>query len=46
MEHVFIHPTAEVAEDAQIGAGTRIWNHVQVLTGARIGQECNIEKQR
>ena len=44
MENVFIHPTAEVAEDACIGAGTRIWNQAQVRSGAHIGTACNIGK--
>lgn len=44
MERIFIHPTAEVAPDAQIGKGTHIWNQAQVRTGARIGEECNFGK--
>ncbi len=44
MERVFIHPTAEVASDARIGAGTHIWHLVQVRSGAQIGTECNIGK--
>ena len=37
----FIHPLADVA-DCQIGEGTRIWQLVVVLKGARIGSDCNI----
>jgi acetyltransferase-like isoleucine patch superfamily enzyme len=37
----FIHPLADVAE-CQIGNGTRIWQFVVVLKGARIGANCNI----
>jgi len=44
VENVFIHPTAEVAEDACIGAGTRIWNQSQVRSGAQIGTACSIGK--
>ena len=36
-----IHPSAEVATEA-IGDGTRIWQFVVVLAGARIGQDCNV----
>lgn len=36
-----IHPTAEVASTA-IGPGTRIWQFVVVLAGARIGEDCNV----
>ena len=41
---VRIHPTAEVAESAQVGPGTRIWNQAQVREGARIGAGCTIGK--
>jgi acetyltransferase-like isoleucine patch superfamily enzyme len=37
----FIHPLADVAE-CQIGSGTRVWQFVVVLKGARIGADCNI----
>jgi UDP-2-acetamido-3-amino-2,3-dideoxy-glucuronate N-acetyltransferase len=40
----YIHPTAEVSEGAQIGAGTRIWHHVQVREGAVIGKQCILGK--
>jgi UDP-2-acetamido-3-amino-2,3-dideoxy-glucuronate N-acetyltransferase len=36
-----IHPLADVAE-SQIGEGTRVWQFVVVLKGARIGSDCNI----
>lgn len=36
-----IHPLADIAE-CQIGEGTRIWQFVVVLKGARIGSDCNI----
>lgn len=41
MSEPFIHPKADVAK-ATIGDGTRIWQFVVVLEGARIGRECNI----
>ena len=37
----FIHPLADVAE-CQIGKGTRVWQFVVVLKGAKIGVDCNI----
>jgi UDP-2-acetamido-3-amino-2,3-dideoxy-glucuronate N-acetyltransferase len=40
----YIHPTAEVAPDAHIGAGTRIWIQVQVRERVQIGETCNIGK--
>jgi UDP-2-acetamido-3-amino-2,3-dideoxy-glucuronate N-acetyltransferase len=39
-----IHPTADVSPNAKIGAGTRIWNLVQVREGAEIGQNCIVGK--
>jgi acetyltransferase-like isoleucine patch superfamily enzyme len=39
-----IHSTAEVARDAEIGAGTAIWNEAQVREGARLGRECVLGK--
>lgn len=39
---VFIHPSAVVSDDAQIGAGTKIWMNVQVREDARIGRNCII----
>jgi acetyltransferase-like isoleucine patch superfamily enzyme len=44
MSEVFIHPTAEVHPGAHIGAGTSIWNHVQIRHGAHIGTECILGK--
>lgn len=37
----FVHPLSDV-QTATIGAGTRIWQYVVVLPGARIGRDCNI----
>jgi acetyltransferase-like isoleucine patch superfamily enzyme len=37
----FIHPLADVAE-CQIGQGTRVWQFVVILKGAKIGVDCNI----
>lgn len=40
----FVHPTAEVAADASVGEGTRIWNQAQVRGGAHIGSDCVLGK--
>lgn len=40
----YVHPTAEVAPDVIVGAGTRIWRHVHVREHASIGETCNIGK--
>ena len=42
--HVHVHPSAEVSESAQVGAGTRIWHQAQVREGAVIGKQCIIGK--
>lgn len=42
MTDTFVHPTAEIAANAEIGAGTHIWMNVQIREGARIGKNCNI----
>lgn len=40
-KRIFIHDLADVATDL-IGDGTKIWQFVVVLSGAKIGAECNI----
>lgn len=42
--NVFIHPTAEVSERADIGDGTKIWNLAQVREDSVIGERCIISK--
>ena len=39
---IYIHPSADVSEQASIGEGTRIWQLVQIREGVRVGQECII----
>jgi UDP-2-acetamido-3-amino-2,3-dideoxy-glucuronate N-acetyltransferase len=39
---VFIHPTAIIDEGCEIGSGTKIWHFSHVLTGSKIGPNCNI----
>lgn len=39
-----IHPTAEVSDKAQIGAGSSIWHQAQVREGVMIGENCIIGK--
>lgn len=43
-QNVYIHPTADVAPDAEIGAGTRIWNRAQIRERAHIGCDCILGK--
>ena len=37
-----IHPSVEIAPDAAVGAGTRIWHYSRVLAGSRVGAGCRI----
>jgi UDP-3-O-[3-hydroxymyristoyl] glucosamine N-acyltransferase len=41
MNQAFIHPLSDV-QSTTIGSGTRVWQFVVVLPGAKIGQDCNI----
>jgi len=41
---IFIHPTAEVSDCANIGDGTKIWNLAQVREECIIGENCIISK--
>ena len=41
---VFIHPSAHVAKNAAIGAGTKVWINSQIREGAAIGKGCVIGK--
>lgn len=36
-----IHPSADVATSS-IGEGTRVWQFVVILKGAKIGRDCNV----
>jgi UDP-2-acetamido-3-amino-2,3-dideoxy-glucuronate N-acetyltransferase len=38
----FVHESAYVDEDTNIGGGTSIWHFSHVLKGSRIGQNCRI----
>ena len=44
MAGFFVHPTAEVAADAEIGDGTKIWHQSQIMSGAKVGEKCNLGK--
>lgn len=43
-ENVFIHPSANVADNALIGAGTKVWINVQIRENTEIGENCIISK--
>lgn len=36
----FVHPSAAIDDDVELGEGTRVWHFVHVSGGARIGARC------
>jgi len=42
MPDFFAHESSYIDESCRIGAGTKIWHFSHVMTGAVIGQRCNI----
>jgi len=38
----FSHETAVIDEGSRIGKGTKIWHFSHIMTGAEIGESCNI----
>jgi dTDP-4-amino-4,6-dideoxygalactose transaminase/acetyltransferase-like isoleucine patch superfamily enzyme len=44
VDKTFVHETAVVSDQATIGRGTKIWHHVHVREGAKIGANCVLGK--
>ncbi|MGF1565810.1 MAG: acyltransferase [Flavobacteriales bacterium] len=42
MADFFAHETAVIDEGCTIGAGTKIWHFSHIMTGAVLGERCNI----
>jgi UDP-2-acetamido-3-amino-2,3-dideoxy-glucuronate N-acetyltransferase len=38
----FAHPTAEIDEGCEIGAGTKIWHFSHIMPNCKIGENCNL----
>jgi UDP-2-acetamido-3-amino-2,3-dideoxy-glucuronate N-acetyltransferase len=38
----FVHSTAVIDDDVELGDGTRVWHFVHVSAGARIGAQCSL----
>lgn len=38
----YVHPSAIVDEGCEIGNGTKIWHFSHIMSGAKLGQRCNI----
>jgi UDP-2-acetamido-3-amino-2,3-dideoxy-glucuronate N-acetyltransferase len=43
-DSAYVHPSAFVAQDAELGAGTKVWHFAQVREGAKVGAECILGK--
>jgi UDP-2-acetamido-3-amino-2,3-dideoxy-glucuronate N-acetyltransferase len=41
-EPFFIHDTAVIDDNCEIGKGTRIWHFSHILSNSKIGKQCNI----
>ena len=41
---VYIHPTAQVSDKAELGDGTSVWNNAQIREGAVLGTDCVVSK--
>lgn len=41
---IFVHPTADVSDRAQLGDGVRVWNQAQVRENALVGEQTQIGK--
>ncbi|WP_321520112.1 acyltransferase [uncultured Bacteroides sp.] len=41
-ENYFVHETAVIDPDCQIGEGTKIWHFSHLMTGCTVGNNCNI----
>ena len=42
MKDFFAHETAVIDEGVEIGTGTRIWHFSHIMTGSKIGNNCNL----
>jgi UDP-2-acetamido-3-amino-2,3-dideoxy-glucuronate N-acetyltransferase len=42
VDKAFVHESSYADEGCEIGAGTKIWHFSHVMSGARIGERCNI----
>lgn len=39
-----VHPSAVIEPDALVGAGTTVWHHSQIRSGAVVGEDCVLGK--
>ena len=41
-EGFFVHDTSCIDQNCEIGAGTKIWHFSHVMSGSKIGRNCNV----
>ena len=41
-EKSYIHSTAQIDDNVEIGAGTKIWHFSHIIAGSKIGKNCSI----
>ena len=37
----FVHPTAVIDDNVTVGKGTKIWHFTHILSGSKVGENCN-----
>ena len=42
MSEYYAHPTAVIDEACEIGPGTKIWHFSHIMSGCKIGAQCNL----
>ncbi|UMB52751.1 N-acetyltransferase [Lutibacter sp. A64] len=42
MDNYFVHETAIIDADCEIGAGTKIWHFSHIMSNCKIGKNCNL----
>jgi UDP-2-acetamido-3-amino-2,3-dideoxy-glucuronate N-acetyltransferase len=41
-DNYYFHSTAQIDENVEIGAGTKIWHFSHIISGSKIGKNCSI----
>jgi len=41
-ENYDVHPTSQVDDGVEVGAGTKIWHFSHIIAGSKIGKDCSI----
>lgn len=44
VNEVFIHPSANISDNTEIGARSKVWINVQIREHAKVGEDCILSK--